>query len=179
MSEVNKYNRGKIYKITVEGCNLVYYGSTIKPYLSNHLGAHKQNWKKWKEGKRSMTTSCKLFEIGNPIITLVEDFACERKEQLLARERWYIENNICVNKNVPTRTIKEWKNDNIESIQNREKEWRNNHKEYLKEYNKHYRSSIENLQEVEKARREKRKEYLQEYMKNYYIQKKSQSSNCK
>jgi DNA polymerase III delta prime subunit len=49
-------------------------------------------------------------------IILIEDFPCERREQLLSRERWWIDNSDCVNKNLPTRTSKEYYQDNKEEI---------------------------------------------------------------
>jgi len=42
------------------------------------------------------------------VITLVEKYRCETKDELHARERYYIENNKCVNKVIPTRTTKEY-----------------------------------------------------------------------
>lgn len=43
----------------------------------------------------------------NPKIFLVEDYPCERKEQLLMRERLYIENYECMNKVIPVRLYDE------------------------------------------------------------------------
>jgi hypothetical protein len=42
-----------------------------------------------------------LFEIGEPIIVLVENVSCENKEQLFARERHHIGINECVNRHTP------------------------------------------------------------------------------
>lgn len=42
-------------------------------------------------------------------IVLLEDYPCEDKEQLLKRERHYIESLICVNKRIPSRPQKEYK----------------------------------------------------------------------
>ena len=49
-------------------------------------------------------------------ITLVEDCPCERKEQLLMRERYWIENTSCINITHPLRTSTEYHEDNKESI---------------------------------------------------------------
>ena len=46
----------------------------------------------------------------------MEDFPCDNKYELKARERNYIEGNLCINKNIPNRTNKEWKNVNEEKI---------------------------------------------------------------
>ena len=102
-----RYKLGKIYKITAG--DLTYYGSTIQRYLSSRLSGHRQDYRKWSSDKsEDYCYSFKLFEIDiNPTITLVEDCPCERKEQLKARERHYIENNTCVNRYVPNRTDEE------------------------------------------------------------------------
>ena len=49
------------------------------------------------------------YGINNTDIILVESYPCENKNELHSRERYYIENNNCVNKIIPTRTSKEFK----------------------------------------------------------------------
>ena len=103
----NKYANGKIYKLTCEG--LTYYGSSCNT-LTKRLNSHKC--------KSNNAMSKLLFEKGSTVhIALVEDFPCDRKEQLNARERYYIENNECVNKIIPGRTPKEYKEDHKEKFQ--------------------------------------------------------------
>ena len=84
---------GTIYKIT-DG-ELVYYGSTTSS-LTNRLGKHKCP---------SSKTNCNLLNKEKMTIELVE--AVEDEEQLKWRERYYIENNQCVNKYIPIRTKEE------------------------------------------------------------------------
>ena len=57
-----------------------------------------------------------LDSYDNIDIILVEAFPCNNKNELESRERYYIENNICLNKNIPTRTMKEWKINNKEHL---------------------------------------------------------------
>jgi fibrillarin-like rRNA methylase len=61
-------------------------------------------------------TSFKILENDNYEIVLVEILETETKQELHQRERFYIENNDCVNKNIPTRTKKEYYVDNIETF---------------------------------------------------------------
>ena len=105
-----------VYKIT-DG-ELVYYGSTIQP-LFIRLRTH-----------RSTGNHCetKHFNKDNMTIELVEEV--EDKEQRLWRERYYIENNECVNKFRPVVTKEELKEQ--KSIGNK-KRWAEK-KEYIKEY---------------------------------------------
>ena len=121
------YSKGKIYKINVDGSDLVYYGSTCQT-LAQRMTAHRSSYKNWKAGtNKKKCTSHKIFEIGDPIITWIEDYPCEREEHLVARERWYMDNNPCVNKQRPGgRTIKEY---------------REEHKDKIAEYNKKYWAS--------------------------------------
>lgn len=52
-------------------------------------------------------------------IILLEDYPCKRKDQLTARERYYIENTAhVVNKNIPTETSKEYHETHKEKIRN-------------------------------------------------------------
>lgn len=94
------YKLGKIYKI-VNG-ELVYFGSTCND-LRKRFFCHKS---KALSGKGN--SSKKLFENEGAKIILVEKFPCNDKMELLKRERYYIENFNCVNKEVPSRTKKEY-----------------------------------------------------------------------
>ena len=89
------YNNGKIYKITGNG--LTYYGSTIQ-LLCNRKTSHKYL-------KRCISRI--IIDKGDWKLELVEDFSCENKEQLLWRERWWIENNECINVKRPIITLEE------------------------------------------------------------------------
>lgn len=101
----NIYHDGKIYKLVCG--DLSYYGSTTQPLLKR-LYLHKKSYESWVRNQKKSLSSFELFKIGNPDIVLVETVACTTKEELHARERFHIENNKCVNKNVPTRTLIEY-----------------------------------------------------------------------
>jgi len=91
------YQDGKIYKITAG--NLTYFGSTIQP-LSQRLAKHRNDKK---AQPNSNFSSFPLLDMPDCKIILVEDYPCERREQLLAREAFYIKSNECVNKIRPIR----------------------------------------------------------------------------
>ena len=101
------YQLGKIYKITGNG--LTYYGSTTQKYLSSRLCEHCSKYRLYLKGKTHFTTSFKCFENCNTEfqITLMELYPCNTKDELLAKERTYIEQNICVNKLISIRTEEE------------------------------------------------------------------------
>lgn len=106
------YTKGKIYKIVNdELADLVYIGSTVQP-LKTRLCEHRKHSK-----KEYMNLSSKiLFTVGKPKIILIQEYPCNNKTELEQRERYYIENIKCVNKNIPCRTKEEYYKDNKEHI---------------------------------------------------------------
>lgn len=129
MNTMNTQNsqliEGKIYKITNDSMpNMVYYGSTTRS-LAMRLAEHRYDASKATE--RRPSSSHKLFEIGNPKIEMVEEVKCDSINHLHKRERWFIENNECINNQIPTRTPTEYM-----------RYWRKKNVEHLKEYRKKY-----------------------------------------
>lgn len=91
------YQNGKIYKITGttdEGEELIYIGSTTQK-LCLRLGGHK------KVMKNKNYSSRQVLVCSNCLITLIELFPCNSKEELLMRERYYYDLYDCVNKIKP------------------------------------------------------------------------------
>jgi len=149
MTEMNRYANGKIYMIESASAGLVYYGSTCLP-LHKRFFAHKQNYGYFQKGKYHYVTSFKILDHEDNKIVLVEEFPCENKQQLLAREAYYIRTQNCVNKCVPNRTQEEHYEDNKE----KRKQYREDHQENINEYQKQYY--------------ENNKEYFQNHSKQYY-----------
>lgn len=177
------YQNSKIYKL-ISPSGLVYYGSTTVQ-LSKRKGQHKSQFIGYKNNKHNYVTSFKLFEedIDNVDIILVEAYACNNNEELHRKEREYIDNNACVNKQLPSRTKKEYREDNKEKamkyqrayyeekkdeIIEQQKQYRENNKECLKEYRKkHYEEKKDEILEQQKQYREKNKDKKTEYNKEY------------
>jgi len=126
------YKNGKIYKLTSDSTNKIYIGSTCQ-LLCQRMNEHRIQYKRFQNGKCYKTTSYELIALGDAIITLIEDYPCERKEQLHARERYHIELNkdICVNKCIPTRTDKEYREANKEHLSQISKEYYKTNKEQI------------------------------------------------
>lgn len=122
---------GKVYKLTVDGSDVVYFGSTTRTLverLSNHLDC----------------TSRLLFELGEKVdIILLEVCPIDK---MIERERFYIENFSCVNTTVPGRTQKEYYEQKRGGILAQKKHYHAEHRD-------------KNLQRM-KAYREKNKEQL-------------------
>ena len=124
---MNKYENGKIYKLVNEQ-GMCYYGSTIhciNKRKSKHFCSFKSG--------NSAYTSKFLFENNKEVhVELVENYPCNSKEALHARERYHIENNPCVNKVHPGRTGKEYYQDNLIYKIMWQADYDANHKEQIK-----------------------------------------------
>ena len=109
---MNRYENGKIYKITDTGYNKVYVGSTCES-LSKRIERHRAKYSSYKTGKTNKNLS--VFEIFDEFgiedckIELIENYPCSCKEELLRREGHYIKSIDCVNKVIPHRTEEERK----------------------------------------------------------------------
>ena len=127
------------------------------------MSGHKSKCKAWKDGKYPYMTSFDIIERGNYSYSLLETVECEDRKQLEARERYYIENNECVNRNIPTRTQKEYNELNRDDKKEYDKKYRklNNdkkkandkaynelHKEQKKEYDRIRRAKAKQLKEL-------------------------------
>jgi len=147
------YENGKIYKLWSNETDEIYIGSTTNP-LCKRLYQHKTDYKIGKNGKRGITSAYKLFEKGGDVmIELIEKFPCECKEELNAREGFYIRQEKCVNRCIAGRTRKEYREDTADKM-----------KEYWKEYKEENRDAISAKQkEWKEENREKVLQYYKEY----------------
>ena len=81
------------------------------------------------------------------------DYPCNNKSQLNIMERSYIDNyKSKLNCNIPTRTDKEWRNDNKDKLAKKYKEYRKDNKEKLVELKKQWR--IDNKEKVVEQKKE-------------------------
>jgi len=130
------YQNGKIYKIESMMGEKIYIGSTTKQYLSQRLAKHKIDYRQWKQNKPGLSnmTSYELFDeygLDNCMITLLENFPCESKDELRAKEAYYIRILQCVNKCVPGRTKAQYKNDHRDEIRTKDLEFYHKNKERI------------------------------------------------
>ena len=98
----SKLNKSKIYKIVDNTNQNVYIGSTCKT-LKNRLSVHKCDYKRFLKGSFNNVRSFDILKNNNYKIELLEKCNIKTKQELLARERYFIENNECVNKCIPCR----------------------------------------------------------------------------
>ena len=135
MNNNAKYARGKIYTIRSHKTNLIYVGSTVEPYLSTRLKGHRNDFKRYKNGKKRYCTSYDIFkEDENCYIELYEYYPCNTDLELRKREGDVIRLLDCCNKCIPGRTDKQWREDNRERIKEKNKQWRDDNKDKIKIY---------------------------------------------
>ena len=158
---------GKIYKIVCNISGQIYIGSTGTT-LKQRLSAHKSLYKAYLNGKRNYTTSFAILENGDFIMVLLEELCCETKKQLFERERFHIENNICVNKVIPNRTHSQYREDNKEEIFKKKKIYNDLNRESRRKKRIIY--TIENSEKIsnyQKKYKELNKDKIQEQRRQY------------
>lgn len=136
------FSRAKIYKIT--GGGMTYFGSTTLKYLCQRIAGHKQDKLLKYKGN---CTSFQILDFPDCQISLVENWPCANKDELRARERFWIENNDCVNKRTPGRTKQEW----LAANPNYKRNWDLQNKAKVAAYQRNYYQQRKNKIQVEIA----------------------------
>ena len=153
MEITNKYQNGKIYKLTDIGYNKCYIGSTCEE-LSMRMARHRAKYKCFLKGSsNNHIRSYDLFNeygVENCKIELVEYFKCDTLQELRKREGEHIKNTECINKNVAGRTIKEYREQN---------------KDKFKEY---YENNIDKINKQKKQYYEHNRDKINEKSNEYY-----------
>ena len=140
---------GLIYKITDNTNSNVYYGSTTET-ISRRMKGHRCCYKRWVGGKGDNCRSFDIIKNADYLYSLVEQVECENKVGLLQRERWWIENNECINKVIPARSRKEYREQNRELILEYNKQYREQNRELINEKRREYyqKKKAEKLQTI-------------------------------
>ena len=144
-----KYKRSKIYTIRCRyDDSLIYVGSTIDS-LAKRFGAHKD------KSKRASYPLYKKIDNNwdNWYIELYEQFPCNNKDELRKREGEVIREIGNLNKQIASRTKKDYYQDNKESHYEWCKVWNENNKEKKNEYSKKY--SDNNRERIKEKAKEK------------------------
>ena len=143
------YQNGKIYKIINEDHKIIYIGSTAEYRLSTRYAKHK-------------------LKAPNHKIILIENYACNNREELRKREQEVIEEHTNLLNEIRAYNSEEYIK---EYFIKKNKEWYENNIDFKKEYDKNYR---------ENNRIEINKKALKKYYdnKNEINEKNRQIVNC-
>ena len=135
---MNRYEKGKIYKIVSVDYSKCYIGSTTES-LKKRFERHRGKYKEYLKGGADNTRAYWLFdEVGveNCKIELIENYPCNSREELERKEGEYIKNTKCVNKVIAGRTRQEYKKDEYDYKSYQEQVYRELHPEKRKEWAK-------------------------------------------
>lgn len=144
--------KGIIYKIYDNTNGNLYYGSTSQK-LSRRIALHRAIYK-----NGGNCSSGEIIKNGDYSYSLVEEVEFENKLILHQRERYYIENFDCINKNIPSRTPKEY----LEANKERKQEYyQANQKKRQETSRQYYHANKEKVKQYYQANKEKIKEYYQ------------------
>ena len=139
------YSKGKIYRLVCNTTGQQYIGSTVQS-LSQRLGGHKKDFKRFSDGKETdKLTAFSILSENNFEMILIEDYPCENKNQLERRERNFIETMECVNKYKPAQTREErieynrqYHKDHQDELAKSQRDYYQDHKEEIDKRNKQY-----------------------------------------
>jgi len=167
MTELNRYKNGKIYKIEPivdHNEEDIYIGSSTQYYLSTRMNQHKGLYKINKK-QCNVKLLFDKYGVENCNIILIESVEANNKMELHQREAHYIKTLKCVNKLIPLRTDKEYRENNKE----KDKEYRKKNKLQKQEYDtKYYEDNKNIILEKCKEYREINKDKIKEHKKEYY-----------
>jgi predicted GIY-YIG superfamily endonuclease len=106
------YNNGKIYIVRNHINDMVYIGSTCQT-LSRRMAEHRSNMNANLKQHYKLYVAMREHGKEHFYIELLEDYACERPEQLLKREGERTrEYNVELNKKIEGQTLKEYREAN-------------------------------------------------------------------
>ncbi len=165
------YSKSIIYKICCKDPTItdIYIGHTTD--LTRRRQRHKNNCNNEKKTEYNYKVYQFIRENGdwdNWSVIPIEEYPCENIIQASIRERYWLEElKATLNKNIPSRTDKEYYKDNKEKFKEKSKDYYQNNQEYIKEYNKEYYNN----------HKEKKKEYY-ENNKKKINEKRSEKINC-
>jgi GIY-YIG catalytic domain len=120
------YENAKIYQILNTIDKEVYVGSTIQP-LSKRFSLHRSGMTIKKNANRRLNKHFRELGRENFYIELIENFPCQTREQLCAREGFYVRQRGTLNKNIPGRSQKE-----------SQREYQKAHSDEIKNYHQKY-----------------------------------------
>ncbi len=167
----------KIYRLVSDKTDKVYYGSTCKT-LANRWYNHKALYNGYLNGRANKTRAFEIISLDQDDfkLELVEDCSwCWDRFELRSRERYYIENFPCVNKNIPNRTHKEctkaYYQKNKDTLLVKRKEYYDSNREdIIKKTRQYHLKNIDKYQEYQKQYQTKyradKKAERQESIKN-------------
>lgn len=134
-----------IYQILDNTTGKSYIGSTVKP-IRTRLSIHLSCYNKWVNNNHNTTyyTSFEVLKNDNFGVFILELLSDSEAPTRYLRERHFVETiENCVNKHIPSRTLKQYYNDHKTEINQFMKEYYQKNKEYCtKQIKERYHNNI-------------------------------------
>lgn len=169
---MSNYQNGLIYKLCCKDTNItdIYIGSTLS--FRHRKYHHKSDCNNEKSNNYNYDVYKFIRGSGgweNWDMVLIEYYKCDSKLELEKREREIIENlKPTLNQFIPTRSLKEYYQDNKEQIKEKSKDYYENNKETILEKQKQYhQDNKEYFNEKKKEYYQNNREHLKEKQKQY------------
>jgi hypothetical protein len=172
------YALGKIYKIVDNTNDQCYVGSTCEPILARRLAKHVASYKCHLNGKQRYVSSYEILKNGDYDIVLIENFPCNNRDELHARERYWTNEIPCVNKYRNQGIIaelgqvdygKQYCVINADKIKEKLKAYYENNADKIKEKSKaYYENNVDKIKEKSKEYYDTNKVKIDEYNKKYF-----------
>jgi hypothetical protein len=171
------YNNTVIYKIVCKDETIIdnYIGHTTD--FRARILQHKNRCNNMKD----IGYNIYLYQIiranggwDNWSMIMIEEYSCNDKNEASIRERYWIENlKSSLNTEIPSRTKKEYQQQNAEKLKEYRKEYCKQNAEKLKEYQQ---KNAEKIREQKKEYYEQNAEKIREQKKEYYEQNKHKNA---
>ena len=159
------YSKGKIYIIRNSENDLTYIGSTCQT-LAQRMTQHRVSMRKIPHYKLYQA----MNELGKDAfyIELLEDYPCQRQEELLKKEGEKIrEHQSALNKVINGRSQKEYKEDNKEQIEKYQRLYNQSRRDKMANHNKaYYKLNRHTILERNKQNYGENKERQKQYYEN-------------
>ena len=166
------FSKSIIYKLCCKDVNIkeIYVGSTTN--FTKRKDTHKSSCNNVNGEKYNYYVYQFIRENGrfeNWEMVLVEKYPCNDVLELKQRERYWIDElRAELNKIIPSRTYKEWYDDNKDKLRERKREYYRDNKNKIREKRKQYReNNKDKILEKKKAYREANKDKIREKKKAY------------
>jgi hypothetical protein len=178
------YSRTIIYKLCCKDPIItdIYVGHTT--YFNNRKGNHKTTCNNPNDKGYNTYVYQFIRDNGgfdNFDMIQIEAYCCNNKREAEARERFYIENlKASLNKNIPTRTMQEWREEKIEQITKQRKEFYEENKvEIIEKIKEYYENNKEQILLQKREYYKNNKDKIAEKYKKYYENNKNKIAEKK
>jgi hypothetical protein len=153
MEKPNKYANAKIYRIDLPYDKGTYVGSTCQLRLCMRKSSHVRDSRDVKRASYPLYAAINLLpdRWEGVSLHLIEAFPCNNKDELLAREGEWVKKLRNLNKQLPRRTLKEWRTDNREDLLCKKKMYYEGQKDQINEQKRTY--NRENKAEIAAKRK--------------------------